>query len=90
VIFRITTDAVALCSHPPGPQFVKKLKSGLVSFETDLALKLVGRNPLCVRRDEVASQNQIDSGVWERSITVPAASQLSRWHFGTAGRADVH
>jgi hypothetical protein len=49
VIFRITTDAVALRSHHPGPQFVKNLKSGLVSFETELALELVAEIPcVCV------------------------------------------
>jgi hypothetical protein len=57
---------------------VEDLERRLVAVQAKLTLELDGRHARRMGRNQYAAQNQIDSGVRVRSMTVPAVSALSR------------
>ena len=76
MLVRAAADAILVRADHSGAQFVKDLKGCLVTREPELPLELDGRHAGGLAGDQVGAQNQMDNGVWLRSMTVPTVSPV--------------
>jgi hypothetical protein len=72
----VATDAVLVRAHHSGAQFVENLKSCLIPRDPKLALQLDSRHAGSLAGDQVGAQNQVDNGIWLRSMTVPTVNPI--------------
>jgi len=76
MLVRVATDAILVRPDHSRTQFVEDLKSRLVTRETELPLELDRRHAGGLAGDQVSGPNQVDNGVWLRSMTVPTVSPV--------------
>ena len=77
----LAADPVPVRPNHASAELVEDLKGGLVAGEPDLALELFSRHAERLAGNQIGRQSHTPSGVWLRSMTVPAVSLVSRRHF---------
>ena len=87
-----STNPILIWAHHANTQLVKYLEGGFIARKPELPLELNSRNTWRLAGDQIAAQNQTESGVCVPSMTVPAVRRVSRRHFrqrSTPGRVVI-